>query len=750
MAKKYIDTAGLTYVFKKIRAGYLALTGGTMSDANGEYEATLAPEKIELYAEDMATTIAAGHVKVSQESERGEEAATLTRRELSFFRTDEDEETGDEITEAIGVVRGLKETEDETAAVPYGQMVKYVSENSSGPYKLTLDTPIVTDKEFTASISTLACSPAQTLTDGDLYWLDCVYNYTDHPVGYNRMVGEVVNGVVAWNGTEITYNGAQITARNPDAESIVLTIAKVLEFEKLDVPFADIEGSDNIASGGDSHVEGFETRATNWNAHAEGRGTLASGPNSHAQGRMSTASGAGSHAEGYVTVSSGNYGSHAEGYKTEASGEYGSHAEGQETKATGAGSHAEGYAAEANGNYSHAEGYGAKTIGKASHAEGDRTNASGLVSHAEGQGSVASGDVSHAEGKETSAGGDYSHAEGQSTNSSGAASHAEGYDTEASGNGAHAEGQTSVASGVASHAEGYKTTASHNAAHAEGQQTVASATTTHAEGFATIASTAYQHVQGKYNVEGPEAHIVGWGTAGNRKNIHTIDGNGNAWFAGDVYVKSTGGTNKDNGSKKLATADLSNVTTASFSKRAVEAKVGLPVANATSTDGVAYTASVNGVTSLYTGLTLTIIPSMQSASRTPTLNLNGLGATRIAKPLNGSNTSATTQPHIVINDETSEEDVQSKIAVASKWLSANKPVTVRYDGSVWETIDFVQQSAQNLYGVVPIESGGTGADNAADARANLGAAPAYTYGTTDLVAGTSELATGVLHFVYEE
>ena len=30
-----------------------------------------------------------------------------------------------------------------------------------------------------------------------------------------------------------------------------------------------------------------------------------------------------------------------------------------------------------------------------------------------------------------------------------------------------------------------------------------------------------------------------------------------------------------------------------------------------------------------------------------------------------------------------------------------------------------------------------------------GRAPAYTYGTTDLTAGSSSLATGTLHFVYE-
>ena len=51
--------------------------------------------------------------------------------------------------------------------------------------------------------------------------------------------------------------------------------------------------------------------------------------------------------------------------------------------------------------------------------------------------------------------------------------------------------------------------------------------------------------------------------------------------------------------------------------------------------------------------------------------------------------------------------------------------------------------------VIPVVSGGTGADNAASARANLDAAPAYTYGTNDLTAGTSELETGKLYFVYE-
>lgn len=52
-------------------------------------------------------------------------------------------------------------------------------------------------------------------------------------------------------------------------------------------------------------------------------------------------------------------------------------------------------------------------------------------------------------------------------------------------------------------------------------------------------------------------------------------------------------------------------------------------------------------------------------------------------------------------------------------------------------------------GTLAIADGGTGATTATEARTNLGAAPAYSYGTDDLVAGTSTLAAGTLYFVYE-
>lgn len=55
---------------------------------------------------------------------------------------------------------------------------------------------------------------------------------------------------------------------------------------------------------------------------------------------------------------------------------------------------------------------------------------------------------------------------------------------------------------------------------------------------------------------GEYVHVVGNGVAYNaRSNAHTLDWEGNAWYQGDVYVGSTSGTDRDEGSKKLATEE---------------------------------------------------------------------------------------------------------------------------------------------------------------------------------------------------
>ena len=154
------------------------------------------------------------------------------------------------------------------------------------------------------------------------------------------------------------------------------------------------------------------------------------------------------------------------------------------------------------------------------------------------------GEYAWAEGKDTIASGNRSHAEGDNATASNFASHAEGNRTTASGESSHAEGSNTTASGIQSHAEGYNTTASGQISHAEGR--------------GTVAQGKNQHVQGIYNIEDTtSAHIVGNGGDNySRSNAHTLDWQGNAWFAGDVYTGSTSGKNKDDGSKKLATEEF--------------------------------------------------------------------------------------------------------------------------------------------------------------------------------------------------
>ena len=224
-------------------------------------------------------------------------------------------------------------------------------------------------------------------------------------------------------------------------------------------------------------------------------------------------------------------------------------AEGTTTVALGGYSHSEGNGSFAAGVNSHAEGIGTTAMGENSHAEGSGTAALGNESHAEGIYSKSTGQASHAEGYDTEAQGRCAHTEGFNTKTTNGCAHAEGYVTQANGEASHAEGYETIANCTGSHTEGYKTKTDNSYAHAEGYETLANGEASHAEGIGTIASGKYQHVQGKYNVgdnDNKYAHIVGWGTsATDRKNIHTVDTFGNAWFNGGLTttgdIRTTGG-----------------------------------------------------------------------------------------------------------------------------------------------------------------------------------------------------------------
>ena len=98
-------------------------------------------------------------------------------------------------------------------------------------------------------------------------------------------------------------------------------------------------------------------------------------------------------------------------------------------------------------------------------------------------------------------------------------------------------GSFTEANAAASMAQGNRTQANKNYSHAEGSFSIANGVSSHAEGENTIASGQSQHVQGKYNIEDTAnkyAHIVGNGSRLERKNAHTLDWDGNAWYQGQV------------------------------------------------------------------------------------------------------------------------------------------------------------------------------------------------------------------------
>lgn len=136
---------------------------------------------------------------------------------------------------------------------------------------------------------------------------------------------------------------------------------------------------------------------------------------------------------------------------------------------------------------------------------------------------------------------------------------------------------------------------------------------------------------------------------------------------------------------------------------------GVSVVEATSSDGIAYSATVPGMTELYAGLEVIIVPKRNSASTAITLNINGFGAKNVRLPVS-TNTAMLAQP-----------DTEA-------YFVEGRAVKMMYDTKfaskgAWVAVDRQRQSGSDIYGSVPIEHGGTGADNAEEARINLGVAP---------------------------
>lgn len=376
------------------------------------------------------------------------------------------------------------------------------------------------------------------------------------------------------------------------------------------------------------------------------------------------------------------------------------------------------------------------TVGENSATFGLNNIASGNNAFAEGATNKATGWNSHAEGNATTASGNAAHAEGFGTKATGARSHAEGLDTIASGNYSHTEGENTTAENKWSHAEGKDTNTKGLASHAEGIKTIAQGNYSHAEGRDTIALGENQHVEGMLNIgDETSLHIVGNGTYSTitkpdtRSNAYTLDRLGNAWFAGNVYVGSTSGTNKDDGSKKLATEEyvnnktttitvddtLSNTSTNPVQNKVVKAAIddlqasidskpsaadAVYTATAASTDGVAYTATVSGIDSLTVGASFIMIPNKSSTSKAPTLNVNGLGAKPIRRRLSSLTTSL-------------------QQGYSTNWIALNKPFTVVYDGTAWVIEGLTKTDGADVYGAVAQATADAKGNNIADTYATI-------------------------------
>lgn len=231
--------------------------------------------------------------------------------------------------------------------------------------------------------------------------------------------------------------------------------------------------------------------------------------------------------------------------------------------------------------------------GFSSIALGGHTTAKGNYSIAMGSSTIAEGEDSIAAGYYSKAIGDNSFAEGYRANANGSYSQAKGYYVNANGTHSTVIGKYNDTPDKSGYYESIDTlyqTFENNSTYTkvigtpildaengrwifEGTEEVLGSAlavgdyvcnTTHQwrelTSLKSSTSTGRTFNDKRHNIESYNtkqstyAFVVGNGTSNNaRSNAHTLDWNGNAWFAGDVYVNGSGTTNAFTGAKKVAT-----------------------------------------------------------------------------------------------------------------------------------------------------------------------------------------------------
>lgn len=145
--------------------------------------------------------------------------------------------------------------------------------------------------------------------------------------------------------------------------------------------------------------------------------------------------------------------------------------------------------------------------------------------------------------------------------------------------------------------------------------------------------------------------------------------------------------------------------------------------------GSKYVVTVPGLTELYKGLKLTIIPDSTSLLQYIYLNVNDTGNKYLIQTIS-SNTGG------------------GVYGSCNDWVREGYPITVMFDGNMWRVLSVTVPSAEHLSGIVPIKHGGTGAEDAPSALANLGAAPSgyglggIAYNLTEVTDANAALDNG--------
>lgn len=146
--------------------------------------------------------------------------------------------------------------------------------------------------------------------------------------------------------------------------------------------------------------------------------------------------------------------------------------------------------------------------------------------------------------------------------------------------------------------------------------------------------------------------------------------------------------------------------------------------------GSAYTATVPGITALTPGVSFVMIPHVESSHVRPALNVNGLGSKGIRRQLSYGMT------------EVAE-------GYTAKWLLANNPYRLIYNGTYWIVENLPKPFSADLYGTISLNKGGTGRSTLTSNAILAGPNPNATEAADRLKVNNITTASGALYATEE-